>query len=38
MLKYGKGHSVIQQPPSPTLFSDPIECQIREVSRTYVYL
>ena len=32
MHKYGKGHSIIQQPPNPTLFSGPIECRIREVS------
>ena len=30
--KYGKRHSIIQQPPKPTLFSGPIECRIREVS------
>ena len=29
---YGKRHSIIQQPPNPTLFSGPIECRIREVS------
>ena len=29
---YGKRHSIIQQPPNPTLFSGPIECQIGEVS------
>ena len=29
---YGNRHSIIQQPPNPTLFSGPIECQIREVS------
>ena len=29
---YGKRHSVIRQPPNPTLFSGPIECRIREVS------
>ena len=30
--KYGKRHSIIQQPPNLTLFSGPIECWIREVS------
>ena len=30
--KYGKRHSIIQQPPNPTLFSGPIECRFREVS------
>ena len=34
---YGKRHSIIQQPPNPTLFSGPIECQIREVS-LYTYV
>ena len=34
---YGKRHSIIQQPPSPTLFSGPIECQIGEVSLYVVY-
>ena len=33
--KYGKRHSIIQQPPNPTLFSGPIECRIREVSLYY---
>ena len=32
MHKYGKRHSIIQQPPNPALFSGPIECRIREVS------
>ena len=32
MNKYGKRNSIIQQPPSPTLLSGPIECRIREVS------
>ena len=36
MHKYGKRNSIIKQPPNPTLFSGPIECQIREVSK-YVY-
>ena len=30
--KYGKRHSIIQQPPNPTLFSGPIDSRIREVS------
>ena len=29
---YGKSYSIIQQPPNPTLFSDPIECRIGEIS------
>ena len=32
IYRYGKRHSIIQQPPNPTLFSGPIECRIREVS------
>ena len=36
-LKYGKRHSIIQKPPNPTLFSGPIECQIREVSLYTAY-
>ena len=32
ICKCGKRHSIIQQPPNPTLFSGPIECRIREVS------
>ena len=31
-VRYGKRHSIIQQPPNPTSFSGPIECRIREVS------
>ena len=30
--KYANGHSVIRQPPNPTLLSSPIECWIRVVS------
>ena len=36
IVKYGKSHSVIWQPPNPTLFSCPIECWIKVVS-LYVY-
>ena len=37
ILKYGKRHSIIRQPPNLTLFSGPIECWIREDSLYVCY-